>query len=75
MRAFDPKIGVKIMDGVGVIKMILLLIVVTGYAVLGGRVTQISDPHASFRNSLAGFVKTGNPYASALFKILSSLDR
>lgn len=72
MHGLTPKLGVKVMNVVGVIKIgIVVFIVVTGWAVLGGG-TRIKDPHASFRNAFEGSVKTSNPYATALYKVLSS---
>ncbi|PVH80468.1 amino acid transporter [Cadophora sp. DSE1049] len=72
MHGLTPKLGVKVMNVVGVIKIgIVVFIVVTGWVVLGGG-TRIKDPHASFRNAFEGSVKTSNPYATALYKVLSS---
>ncbi|KUJ17477.1 amino acid transporter [Mollisia scopiformis] len=72
MHGLTPKFGVKVMNVVGVLKVgIVIFIVVTGWVVLGGG-TRVKDPHASFRNAFEGSTKTGNPYATALFKVLSS---
>lgn len=73
VHTFTPKIGVWIMNGLGSIKVIILLfIVVTGFVVLGGNVKSIPDPHASFRNGFANSVHSSGPYATALFKVLNS---
>lgn len=56
-----------------ILKLILLIfIVVTGWVVLGGGVSKVPDPHASFHNAFEGSAKSGNPYATALFKVLNS---
>lgn len=52
--------------------VLMLLVVVTGWAVLGGGVSTVEDPHASFRNAFATAATSGNPYATALFKVLVS---
>jgi amino acid transporter len=75
MHALIPRVGVRIMNAVAAIKIFLLLfIVVSGWAVLGGAVStdKIPDPHASFEDSFAGSASSGNPYATALFKVLQS---
>ncbi|KAL2071894.1 hypothetical protein VTL71DRAFT_13129 [Oculimacula yallundae] len=72
MHAFMPKLGVKVMNVVGVIKLVIVIfIVVAGWVVLAGG-TRVQDPHASFRNAFAGSARTSNPYATALVKVLSS---
>lgn len=61
------------MNVIGVIKIVILLfIVVTGWVVLGGGVSSISDPHASFRDSFRGSATSSNLYSTALFKVLNS---
>ena len=56
-----------------VLKTVLLLfIVITGLVVLAGGAPRVKDPHASFRNAFANSATTGNPYATALFKVLNS---
>jgi amino acid transporter len=73
MHTLTPRLGVMVMNVVGVIKIIILIfIVITGFVVLSGRISSIPDPHASFRNSFAGSTKSSNPYALALNKVLSS---
>lgn len=72
-HTFLPKWGVRGMNVITAIKIIVLFfIVVTGWVVLGGGVKRIPDPHASFRNAFAGSSHSGNMYASALFKVLNS---
>ncbi|KAH6666300.1 high affinity methionine permease [Halenospora varia] len=73
MHGLTPKIGVKVMNVIGVCKIVILLfIIVTGWVILGGGIKSIPDPHSSFRNAFKGSATTGNPYATALFKVLSS---
>ena len=73
IHTFFPKVGVHGMNFFTVLKLVLLLfIVITGLVVLGGNVARVPDPHASFRNSFAGSATSGNPYATALFKVLNS---
>jgi amino acid transporter len=73
LHTFLPNWGVRGMNAIGVIKIVLLLfIVVTGWVILGGRVSRIPDPNASFRNAFAGSVHSGNVYATALFKVINS---
>lgn len=62
------------MNGIGLIKIFTLtFIVVTGWAVLGGGVSdRIPDPHASFRNAFAGSSGSGYEWATALFKCQSA---
>ncbi|KAJ2971829.1 hypothetical protein NQ176_g7506 [Zarea fungicola] len=73
VHTFFPKVGVHGMNFFTILKLVLLLfIVVTGWVVLGGGVSSIKDPHASFRDSFAHSSKSGNSYATALFKVLNS---
>ncbi|KAH8689909.1 high affinity methionine permease [Talaromyces proteolyticus] len=73
LHTFLPNWGVRGMNVIGVIKIVVLLfIVVTGWVVLGGGISHIPDPHASFRNAFAGSATSGNLYATALFKVLNS---
>jgi len=58
------------MNALSVFKVvILLLIVVTGWAVLGGK-TRVRNPHANFQNAFAGSSHSSNDYATAMFKVL-----
>ena len=73
MHTFVPNWGVRLQNGLGSIKVVILLfIVVTGWVVLSGRVSRIPDPHASFRNSFAGSSISGYQYSVALFKVINS---
>ncbi|KAK5988318.1 High-affinity methionine permease [Cladobotryum mycophilum] len=73
IHTFFPKVGVHGMNFFTVLKVVLLLfIVVTGWVVLGGGVSSVPDPHASFRDSFAHSATSGNPYATGLFKVLNS---
>ncbi|OAA63062.1 high affinity methionine permease [Cordyceps fumosorosea ARSEF 2679] len=73
VHTFFPKVGVHGMNFFTVLKVALLLfIVVTGWVVLGGGVAGVADPHASFRDAFADSARSGNPYATALFKVLNS---
>lgn len=73
IHAFVPKIGLLLMNGLSSIKVfVLIFIVITGFVVLGGGVSSVPDPNASFRHSFAGSVTSGGPYATALFKVLNS---
>ncbi|CAK7227215.1 hypothetical protein SCUCBS95973_006467 [Sporothrix curviconia] len=66
--------GVVLMNVIGSIKVVILLfIIVTGWAVLGGAVkSRIADPHASFSDAFANSSTSSNLYATALFKVLNS---
>ncbi|ERS94882.1 high affinity methionine permease [Sporothrix schenckii 1099-18] len=74
VHTFVPRAGVLLMNVVGSIKVVILLfIIVTGWAVLGGAVRHaIPDPHASFRDAFAHSATSSNLYATALFKVLNS---
>jgi amino acid transporter len=73
LHTFLPAWGVRGMNVIGLVKIVtLLFIIVTGWVVLGGGVSKVPDPNASFRNSFAGSAKSGNEYATALFKVLNS---
>lgn len=73
IHTFFPKLGVHGMNFFTILKLVLLLfIVVTGWVVLAGGVSSVKDPHASFRNAFEGSATSGNPYATALFKVLNS---
>ncbi|KAL2840933.1 amino acid/polyamine transporter I [Aspergillus pseudodeflectus] len=68
-----PNWGVRGMNAIGVMKVVLLLfIVVTGWVVLSGSVHSVQDPYASFHNAFAGSATSSNLYATALFKVLNS---
>jgi amino acid transporter len=68
-----PNWGVRGMNAIGVMKVVLLLfIVLTGWVVLSGSVRSVQDPYASFHNAFAGSATSSNLYATALFKVLNS---
>lgn len=63
------------MNAISSIKIItLLFIIVSGWAVLGGAISEekIPDPFHSFQNAFEGSSHGGNAYATALFKVLFS---
>ncbi|KAK0561209.1 hypothetical protein OC844_003338 [Tilletia horrida] len=67
IHGLTPNSGIRLMNALSVIKIILLVVVcVTGWVVLGGG-TRIEDPHAAFRNSFAGSSTAPYNYATALF--------
>ncbi|KAM3414583.1 High-affinity methionine permease [Cercospora zeina] len=73
LHAFRPGFGVRFMNGIGVIKIIVLLfIVITGFVVLGGGIKHIPHPRASFQNSFAGTSSSGYQWSNSLFKVLNS---
>ncbi|KAH8650506.1 high affinity methionine permease [Tricladium varicosporioides] len=73
LHIVTPKIGVKLMNLLSSIKVVVLLFIVgTGLVVLGGGVKSIPDPKASFRHAFAGSVRSPGPYATALFKVINS---
>lgn len=73
IHTFTPGFGVRIMNVLGLIKIIIFLfIVITRWVVLGGNVHKVPDPGASFRNSFAGSSSSGYENATALFKVLNS---
>ncbi|GAA5905146.1 hypothetical protein JCM5296_006929 [Sporobolomyces johnsonii] len=73
IHGFTPKWGVRLMNLLGVFKVvILLLVVVSGWVVLGGGIKSIPDPKANFRNGFSGSSHSAYNYASALFKVLNS---
>lgn len=57
------------MNLISAVKLVILLfIVITGFAVLGGK-TAVKDPRANFRNSFDGVTNNGNDIVSALVSI------
>ncbi|GAA5919661.1 hypothetical protein JCM1841_005213 [Sporobolomyces salmonicolor] len=73
IHGFTPKWGVRLMNLLGIFKVvILLLVVVSGWVVLGGGIKSIPDPKANFRNGFSGSSHSAYNYASALFKVLNS---
>ncbi|PPJ51774.1 hypothetical protein CBER1_09665 [Cercospora berteroae] len=72
LHAFIPNFGLRFMNAIGIIKvLVLLFIVITGFVVLGGG-TQIQNPRASFQNSFAGTSSSGYQWSNSLFKVLNS---
>ncbi|PIL33082.1 transporter [Ganoderma sinense ZZ0214-1] len=72
LHGLTPRLGVWVMNGLGMFKIVILLfIVVTGWAVLAGH-TSVEDPHANFRQLFAGSSHNSNDYATAMFKVLFS---
>ncbi|KAM5344757.1 hypothetical protein ACJ41O_010619 [Fusarium nematophilum] len=69
--ALNTKFAYWFSNGVGVIKVLtLLMITLTGFAVLGGH-TPVEDPKANFRNSFEGQA-TAYGLTNALYKIIFS---
>ncbi|KAL9937720.1 hypothetical protein V8E36_003265 [Tilletia maclaganii] len=67
-----PNTGVRLMNVLSVIKIVLLLVVcVTGWVVLAGG-TRVQDPKAAFRDAFAGSSTAPYNYATALFKVINS---
>ncbi|KAJ6438150.1 high affinity methionine permease [Purpureocillium lavendulum] len=57
----------------GALKILTLVFIsITGFVVLGGHVTRISDPGHNFRNSFQGTTSNGNDLATALVSIVFS---
>ncbi|TBU25667.1 high affinity methionine permease [Dichomitus squalens] len=74
LQGLFPKLGLWVMNGVTVFKIVILLfIVVSGWAVLAGN-TSVTDPHANFRNVFAGSSHSSNDYATAMFKVLNAYN-
>ncbi|KIK32460.1 hypothetical protein CY34DRAFT_153364 [Suillus luteus UH-Slu-Lm8-n1] len=72
LHGLTPKTGVLIMNSLSIFKIVILLfVVVTGWAVLSGK-TRVADPHYNFRNAFAGSSTSSNDYAFATFNILNA---
>ncbi|KAJ8508655.1 hypothetical protein ONZ45_g9104 [Pleurotus djamor] len=72
LHGFTPRLGVLVMNGLSVFKIVILLfVVITGWVVLSGR-THIQNPHANFHNAFAGSSHSSNDYATATFKVLNA---
>jgi amino acid transporter len=57
------------MNLISAVKLIILLFIVfTGFAVLGGG-TRVKDPHVNFRNSFDGITNNANGIVNALVNI------
>ncbi|OJJ43631.1 hypothetical protein ASPZODRAFT_73910 [Penicilliopsis zonata CBS 506.65] len=73
LHTFFPNWGVRGMNALTIMKIALLVfIVVTGWVVLGGGVSSVPDPHASFRDAFKGSATSSNLYVTALFSVLNS---
>ncbi|KAI0823463.1 amino acid transporter [Trametes gibbosa] len=72
LHGLTPRLGVWVMNGLSLFKIIILVfIVITGWVVLSGK-THIEDPHANFRDAFAGSSHSSNDYATATFKVLNA---
>ncbi|KAH9848766.1 amino acid transporter [Lenzites betulinus] len=72
LHGLTPRLGVWVMNGLSLFKIVILVfIVITGWVVLSGK-THIADPHANFRNAFAGSSHSSNDYATATFKVLNA---
>ncbi|OCH94013.1 amino acid transporter [Obba rivulosa] len=72
LHGLTPKLGVLVMNGLSVFKVVLLLfVVITGWVVLGGG-TRVQDPHFMFRDAFAGSSHSSYDYATATFKVLNA---
>ncbi|KAI0660293.1 high affinity methionine permease [Cubamyces menziesii] len=70
LHGLVPRVGVWLMNVLGMFKIIILLfIVVSGWVVLSGR-TRVKDPYANFRDAFAGSSSSRNNYATATLKVL-----
>ncbi|KAJ4983134.1 high-affinity methionine permease [Stagonosporopsis vannaccii] len=65
----STKWSMRLMNLISLVKLIILLfIVITGFAVLGGG-TRVQDPRANFRNSFEGITTNGNDLVNALVSV------
>ncbi|KAI0365762.1 amino acid transporter [Pilatotrama ljubarskyi] len=72
LHGLTPRLGVWVMNGLSVFKIVILLfVVVSGWVVLSGH-TRVADPHANFRHAFAGSSNSSNDYATATFKVLNA---
>ncbi|KAI0330740.1 amino acid transporter [Cubamyces sp. BRFM 1775] len=72
LHGLTPRLGVWVMNGLSVFKIVILLfVVISGWVVLSGH-TRVQDPHANFRNAFAGSSNSSNDYATATFKVLNA---
>ncbi|KAI0353860.1 amino acid transporter [Trametes cingulata] len=72
LHGLTPRLGVWVMNGLSVFKIVILLfVVITGWVVLSGH-TSVPDPHANFRHAFAGSSNSSNDYATATFKVLNA---
>ncbi|GJE85364.1 amino acid transporter [Phanerochaete sordida] len=72
LHGLTPRLGVYLMNGLSVFKIVILLfVVITGWVVLGGH-TRVQDPFVNFRDAFAGSSHSSNDYATATFKVLNA---
>ncbi|KAI0659946.1 amino acid transporter [Cubamyces menziesii] len=72
LHGLTPRLGVWVMNGLSVFKIVILLfVVISGWVVLSGH-TRVQDPHANFRNAFEGSSHSSNDYATATFKVLNA---
>ncbi|KAJ3555603.1 hypothetical protein NM688_g2483 [Phlebia brevispora] len=72
LHGLTPRLGVLVMNGLSVFKIVILVfVVITGWVVLSGH-THIKDPHVNFRDAFAGSSHSSNDYATATFKVLNA---
>ncbi|KAF9496460.1 amino acid transporter [Pleurotus eryngii] len=72
LHGFTPKLGLLVMNGLSVFKIVILLfVVVSGWVVLSGH-TRVQNPGANFHDVFAGSSHSGNDYATATFKVLNA---
>ncbi|KAL4261032.1 Cellular Amino Acid Transporter [Pleurotus pulmonarius] len=72
LHGFTPRLGILVMNGLSVFKIVILLfVVISGWVVLSGR-THIQNPHANFHDAFAGSSHSSNDYATATFKVLNA---
>ena len=70
--AFNTKLSYWFSNGIGLIKVLtLLLITIAGFVVLGGNVKSIPEPKANFHNAFEGKA-TAYGLTNALYKIIFS---
>ncbi|KAF1955073.1 amino acid transporter [Byssothecium circinans] len=66
---FSTRWSMRLMNLISAVKLIILLfIVITGFAVLGGG-TKVQDPRQNFRNSFDGITQNGNGIVNALVSV------
>ncbi|EKM57703.1 uncharacterized protein PHACADRAFT_170914 [Phanerochaete carnosa HHB-10118-sp] len=72
LHGITPRLGVYVMNGLSVFKIVILLfVVISGWVVLGDH-TRVKDPFVNFRHAFAGSSHSSNDYATATFKVLNA---
>ncbi|GAA6060144.1 hypothetical protein JCM10212_001441 [Sporobolomyces blumeae] len=75
IHGLTPRAGVHLMNFLAIFKLLLLLlVVVSGWVVLGGGIKSIPDPKSNFRNAFEGSSHSAYFYASGLFKVINSFS-